>query len=292
MNRVLNKLQINPKKIKIKNNIRIIEDENNKFVIKENKKRKEDIYKYLESRNFNNFPRVYTNELDNYDVLEYINEVNILEEQKLTDMIYLLTILHTKTTFYKEIDLDEIKKIYEDQVNYLNYLSSYYNDINMLIENETYMSPNNYLLIRNITDIYSIINIGYEYINKWYDEVKTRKTLRYTLNHNNLKSSHLLEDNNNIYFINWKYSDFGFNVNDLYNLYLNNFENIELDTILNIYDSKYKLENYEYYFLIASLCNIKKIDLNNNLSGIKDTYLLLEYIKGILKHILKDNSKK
>lgn len=292
MNRVLNKLQINPKKIKIKNNIRIIEDENNKFVIKENKKRKEDIYKYLESRNFNNFPRVYTNELDNYDVLEYINEVNILEEQKLTDMIYLLTILHTKTTFYKEIDLDEIKKIYEDQVNYLNYLSSYYNDINMLIENETYMSPNNYLLIRNITNIYSIINIGYEYINKWYDEVKTRKTLRYTLNHNNLKSSHLLEDNNNIYFINWKYSDFGFNVNDLYNLYLNNFENIELDTILNIYDSKYKLENYEYYFLIASLCNIKKIELNNSLTGIKDTYLLLEYIKGILKHILKDNSKK
>lgn len=292
MNRILNKLQINPKKIKIKNKIRIIEDEHNKFVLKENKKRKEDIYKYLESRNFNNFPRVFTTEQDNYDVLEYINEVNILEEQKLTDMIYLLTILHTKTTFYKEVDLDEIKKIYEDQVNYLNYLSSYYNDINSVIENETYMSPNNYLLIRNITSIYTIINIGYEYINKWYDEVNTRKTLRYTLNHNNLKSSHLLEDNNNIYFINWKYSDFGFNVNDLYNLYLNNYENIELDTIINLYDSKYKLENYEYYYLIASLCNIKKIELNNNLNGIKETYLLLEYIKGILKHILKDNSKK
>lgn len=292
MNRVLNKLNINPKKIKIKNKVRFIEDDHNKFVIKENKKKKEDIYKYLESRSFNNFPRVYTNDEDNYDVLEYINEVNILEEQKLTDMIYLLTILHTKTTFYKEVDLDEIKKIYEDQVNYLNYLSSYYNDINMLIENEIYMSPNNYLLIRNISNIYQILNIGYEYINKWYDEVKSRKTLRYSLNHNNLKTSHLLEDNNNIYFINWKYSDFGFNVNDLYNLYLNNFENIELDTILNLYDSKYKLENYEYYFLIASLCNIKKLELNNSLIGIKDTYLLLEYIKGILKHILKDNSKK
>lgn len=292
MNRVLNKLQINPKKIKIKNNVRIIEDEHNKFVLKKNEKKKQDIYKYLQSRNFGNVPRVYTNELDDYDVLEYINEVDILEEQKLTDMIYLLTIMHTKTTFYKEVDLDEIKKIYEDQVNYLSYLSSYYNDLNSVIENETYMSPSNYLLIRNITNIYTIINIGYEYVNKWYDEVKLKKTLRYTLNHNNLKSSHVLEDSNNIYFINWKNSDFGFNVNDLYSIYLNNFENIELETIINLYDSKYKLENYEYYYLIASLCNIKKLELNNGLNGIKETYLLLEYIKGILKYVLKDNSKK
>lgn len=290
MNRVLSKLNINPKRIKIKNNIKILECENCKYVVKKNNKKKKDIYKYLNSRSFNNYPKVYTSDEDDYDVVEYIDEVNVLEEQKLTDMIHLLTIMHTRTTFYKEINLDEIKKIYEEQINYFNYLSSYYKDINTVIENEVYMSPNSYLLVRNISNIYKILNLGYEYINKWYEEIKNKKTLRYTLNHNNLKSSHILEDNNNIYFINWTNSDFGFNVNDLVNIYINNYQNIELETIMNLYNSKYKLETYEYYYLIANLCDIKKIELCNSFSATKDVYLLCEYIKGVLKFILKDNS--
>lgn len=293
MNSILDRLNINPEKIKLKNKVKIITSNDDSYIVKDNNKQKKDVYKYLENRNFLYFPKVYTDVDENYEVTRYIDEIDVSREQKLIDMIYLLTLLHNKTTFYKEINLDEIKNIYESNIDYFNYLKIYYEDINKVIENEIYMSPSNYLLIRNITNIYSIINIGYEYTNKWYETIKNKKTIRYVLNHNNLNTNHFLEDNNNMYFISWDKSDFGYNVNDIYNLYLNNYQNIELSTILNLYMSKYKLEEYEYYYLIMQLCNIDRIDFSLKESiKIRNIYNMLDYITGILEYILYKDSNK
>jgi len=293
MNNILDRLNIKPEKIKLKNKVKIITSNEDRYIVKNNNKQKKDVYKYLENRNFLYFPKVYTDFSDNYEVTRYIDEININSEQKLIDMIYLLTLLHNKTTFYKEINLDEIKNIYESNIDYFSYLKNYYEDINKVIEKEIYMSPSNYLLIRNITNIYSIINIGYEYTNRWYETIKNKKTIRYVLNHNNLDTNHFLEDSNNMYFISWDKSDFGYNVNDIYNLYLNNYQNIELSTILDSYISKYRLEEYEYYYLIMLLCNISKIDLSIKESiKIRNIYNLLDYITGILDYVLYKNSNK
>ena len=293
MNNILDRLNIKPEKIKIKNKVKIITSNEDRYIIKNNNKQKKDVYKYLENRNFLYFPKVYTDFSDNYEVTRYIDEIEINSEQKLIDMIYLLTLLHNKTTFYKEINLDEIKNIYESNIDYFSYLKNYYEDINKVIEKEIYMSPSNYLLIRNITNIYSIINIGYEYTNRWYETIKNKKTIRYVLNHNNLDTNHFLEDSNNMYFISWDKSDFGYNVNDIYNLYLNNYQNIELSTILDSYISKYRLEEYEYYYLIMLLCNISKIDLSIKESiKIRNIYNLLDYITGILDYVLYKDSNK
>ena len=77
--------------------------------------------------------------------------------EKSEEIIYLLSLLHNKTTSYKDIDIDEYKKIYEDIFNKLNELEEYYISLNNEIDKEIYMSPSNYLLVRNITKIYSAI---------------------------------------------------------------------------------------------------------------------------------------
>ena len=62
------------------------------------------------------------------------------------DMVHLLSLLHSKTTFYREVDIDKNKKIYEDIVNDIDYLNNYYNELISLIEKDVYMSPSYYLM--------------------------------------------------------------------------------------------------------------------------------------------------
>ena len=66
-------------------------------------------------------------------------------EQKMADMIDLVALLHSKTTYYHEIDLDDISKTYDDIHNNIEYLYSYYNDILTLIESKIIYSPSEYL---------------------------------------------------------------------------------------------------------------------------------------------------
>ena len=46
-----------------------------------------------------------------FEIIEYIEEVDMPLEQKILDMIDLVAMLHSKTTFYKETSLDEYKEI-------------------------------------------------------------------------------------------------------------------------------------------------------------------------------------
>ena len=59
---------------------------------------------------------------------------------------------------YKEIDLDNYKYIYEKTLNQIEEMYNYYNIVMDNIEMETYMSPSDYLISRNISFIYSALN--------------------------------------------------------------------------------------------------------------------------------------
>lgn len=76
------------------------------------------------------------------------------------DLIKLVSLLHNKTTHYKEVDFADYKTIYETLSNNIEYLYSYYNDIITLIETKVYMSPSEYLLARNISKIFGSLNFS------------------------------------------------------------------------------------------------------------------------------------
>ena len=233
-----------------------------KYVVKEKvRDNNTNIYKYLESRSFNYYPKILSNEMDDYEITEYVEETPMPDEQKMTDMIDLLALLHNKTTFYKEVDEADYKKIYEDVSNNIEYLFSYYNDLITIIDSKVYMSPSEYLLARNITKIFSALAFCKEEIKKWFDLVKDKKKQRLVVLHNNLGLDHFLK-NKNSYLISWNKSRIDIPIFDLYKLYRKQGLDYDFETILKHYESHYPLlkEERKLFFILSSLPN--KIEFN------------------------------
>ena len=157
INEILKKYDIKPRKYTKKNKTMIVETEEGKFVIKDKKKDNQYIYDYLKSRNFNYIPKLINEKKDEYEIRNYIESYNIPREQKIIDLIDLVSLLHNKTTHYKEVTEDDYKEIYEDIKNNIEYLYGYYTDMITIIESKVYMSPCEYLVARNISKIYSTL---------------------------------------------------------------------------------------------------------------------------------------
>ena len=141
--------------ISYKRNTKIVNNKNGTYVVKVKKSNSEKIFDYLSGRKFNNYLPVIENN-GSYEVYPYITEKEITKEDKAIDLAYTLSLLHTKTTTYQNIDLDKVKEIYEESINQLNYLNSYYHDLQDYIESKQYMAPGEYLLIRNVSRIYML----------------------------------------------------------------------------------------------------------------------------------------
>ena len=105
----------NPKKVITKGKVKILDD---KYVIKE--KVDNNIFSYLETRNFNYFPEIIESD-EKYDVTNYAKDIDYPREQKLYDLIDLTTLLHSKTTYFKEIDESKFSELYEDISNNILY---------------------------------------------------------------------------------------------------------------------------------------------------------------------------
>ena len=89
--------------------------------------------------------RIVIKSNNEYNAFEYINEVNNPMEQKAFDMVNLLSMLHNKTTFYKEMDKDEYKELFENIQNRINEVAYYYINLINMIETKIFMSPSEYL---------------------------------------------------------------------------------------------------------------------------------------------------
>lgn len=267
------------KEILKKNNIRansylkkgksiIVSDSNQKFVVKPKHNRNE-IFNYLNTRNFRYYPKIYDIDED-YEVVEYIDDTSIPKEQKMNDLVYLTSLLHSKTTYYKEVDEADYKTLYEDLLNNCEYLSEYYTDLITIIESRIYMSPSEYLLALNITLIFDSINYCKEKINTWYgmvkDKEKTNK-MRVSVIHNNLSLDHYLK-NDNDYLISWDKSKIDIPIFDLYKLYLANINDFDFLNILQLYEKEYPLKDEElllFYILVSMPLKIEFNDTEYNM---------------------------
>lgn len=262
LNHLLKKHELRPTCYRKNGNVTIIDSNQGKYVIKK-KLTDENIYKYLESRNFNYYPAFISDRDENYLISEYVEDIAMPEEQKMLDMIELVSLLHYKTTHYKEVDEDEYKKIYEDIVNNINYLESYYTDIISIIETKVYMSPSEYLLARNISKIFSSIMFAKERLERWYALVKGKRKQRVVVLHNNLEINHFIK-NKTPYLISWDKARIDMPIFDIYKLYKRHALDFDFETILKTYERSYPLleEERELLFILISLPD--KIEFNNS----------------------------
>lgn len=234
---------------------------------------------YLKMRNFDYFPKVL-DEDETYQLMEFIDEIDVPCEQKIFDLIDIVSLLHYKTTYFKEIDLDYYKGLYEDVLNNIEYLYSYYNDLISVIDEKEFMAPYEYVIARNIGKIYQVLDFSREQIELWYDSVKDNKKVRVVVIHNNLDFSHFLR-NESSYLISWEKAKIDSPIFDLYKLYKRCGNDIDFGSVLNRYEEKYPLLDYEKRFLFILMLLPDEVNISGNVY--MDTMNISERIDLIYK---------
>ena len=234
-----------PYKIEKKNNVFIFKTMDGNYVIKINPKidyRK--LYSYLLSRSFDYVPKLSPDSRDDAVVLEYIEDVSIDKNQKILDLINLVSLLHSKTSYYKEITLDRYKELYEQLKNNVLFIDTYYEEMFMKYLYNEYNGPYEYLLLRNYTLIYNACKYCLDKIEKWYLSLSDNNKQRVVLVHNNLKLDHYLK-NESEYLISWDKYIIDSPVLDLVNLYKNEWEDITFKEVLDTYNNSFSLLDEE-----------------------------------------------
>lgn len=279
INEILKNKGIKARRYEKKGKVTIIDTKDKKYVYKEGKIESQ-ILNYLKSRSFEYIPSFLNNIQDTYQLSEYISDLNIPKEQKMLDLIRLIALLHSKTTHYKEIDLDYYEQIYEDLDGNINYLYIYYTDLITLIESKVYMSPSESMLANNITKIYQTLSKNKERLDKWHSHIKEKRKERRVVLHNNLKLEHFLESDIP-YLISWDKAKIGNPVFDIYKLYQNHILDFDFETLLNEYEKSYPLlkEEKELLFILISMPDL--IDFK------QDEYTNCKIISKMLDKIYK-----
>ncbi len=245
---VFNKIY-KPYKIHKKNNVYILNTMDGDYVIKLNPKIDyQKLYSYLYSRSFNYVPDISKDSRDDMLVLAYQEDLSMNKNQKALDLINLVSLLHNKTSYFKNVTNDTYKEIYDNIKNNLVYLDSLYDGMFMKYLDEEYSTPSHYLFLRNYSLIYNAIHYSYGKLDEWYSKIKDKNRQRVVLVHNNLQLDHLIK-NKNEYLISWDSYTFDTPVLDLYHLYLNEWEDVEFSEVFNIYNDGFSLLEEERMLL-------------------------------------------
>ena len=262
INEILKKYNLKPHRYINNGKVTIVDTEMGRFAIKKNLKNKK-IFTYLKSRSFNYYPKNINDEEEEYEITEYLEDIDYPNEQKMLDLINLVTLLHNKTTHYKEVDFDDYKQIYEDIKNNIEYLTSYYNDLITFIDTHIFMSPSEYMLARNISRIFNALNFCNYEIDNWYDLVKEKTKQRVVVLHNNLDLSHFIK-NENSYLLSWDKAKIGIPIFDLYILYKHHGLDYNFEDILKHYEQSYPLQKDEIKLLFVLITLPPKLDFSKN----------------------------
>ena len=268
-----------PYKIERKNNVFIYKTMDGNYAIKMNPKIDyKKLYSYLESRSFDYIPKIHPDSRDDMVVFDYIEDYEIDKNQKILDLINLVSLLHSKTSYYKDVTIDKYKEIYELVKDNILSVDSYYQEMfDKEIDKEIY-SPSSYLFLRNYSLIYNACRYTLDNIESWYLKIQDKGRQRIVLVHNNLKLEHMIK-NREEYLISWDQYTFDSPVLDLFNLYKNEWENVSFKEALDIYYSNFDL-NEEEKLLFNILISIpyKVEDGNNEYERCRNIRRLINYL--------------
>lgn len=272
---VIKKYNLKPISYIKKGNALIIDTKEKKYVIKE-KIRNPDIYEYLDSRNFNYYPPVISD--DDYEISEYLNDKFIPEEQKLEELMKLTALLHSKTTYYQKTNIADNKEIYETLNNNILYLKSYYEDIITLIDSKEFMSPAEYLFARNYAKVLDSLRYCEQKVEEWYKKVESNTSERIVVLHNNLSLDHFVY-NQDKSLLSWRKAKFGKPIFDLVTIYNRYGNKYDFKEKLSLYEDVYSLKEEEKDLLYIMISMPPKIEFKgSNYELCKEIYNKIELL--------------
>ena len=276
---VLDKYNYRTEKISIIGKAKIVETENEKLVVKQNNGDIKDVFVYLEGKGFHNYLDYLNEPNDKYLIFPYINSITKEDSDKAKDLITIVALLHSKTYFYKSISVDEIKKMYEEKTEHLDYLDKYYDNLRFYIEEQQFPSPSNYYLLRNISWIFHSISSSKYFLDKWYDIVKDKKNNRVGLIHGNLELNHLLESNKKV-IISWDGARNDLLIYDLIYLYKKNYNDVDFYNLFKLYESYFPLLPEERFLLFSLMLEPDKLKLDDiEILNMKKCYYQIKYLQ-------------
>ena len=260
---------------------KVVIDDDKKYIYKVRRDDKEELYKYLKSKNFLNF-LPYTEKNNHYEIYRYIEDSKLPKEDKAIELIYILSLLHTKTTIYQDINIDKIKELYEQTKEHINYLKTYYLDLQDYIETKIFMSPAEYLLMQNISKFYRALNYSDYKIDEWYALKEKEKTERIVQLHNNATLDHFLKEENS-YLINWDYAKKDYVIYDFLKFYKNEYLDLEMTSLFDLYQTKYEYTKDELLLFESFISIMPKITFS------KTNYINTLEVRTIINYVDKTN---
>lgn len=268
--------------INYKNKSKIVEQDHQKYLYKIKKKDNSAVYDYLRLKGFFNFlePLSIT---DQYEIYPYIEESNIPASDKAIELINTILLLHIKTTTYQEVDQEKVKETYDEIKSYLTYLHNYYRDLQDFLETREFMSPAEYLLMINISKFYKAINYSEKELAVWYEKKKSSTRERTVQLHKNLSLEHFLIADKP-YLLNWNNSTRDLVIYDFLEFYRQEFKNLEMTSLYDLYQSKYTYTKEEQCLFFTLLALPPKITFKNS------TIVNLINVRSAVDYVDKTNS--
>lgn len=270
-----------PYKITVKGSVKIFNSSNGNYVIKEKKNKDiKELYKYLSSRSFISFPKLIEDSRDGINVFEYIEDTSIDNEQKLLDLVNVISLLHNKTCYYKEVTNDKIKSIYEELLGRVNFMEEYFNTMIYNIEDNVFVSPANNLILNNSSKIFDSLTFLKSEIEEWYKISVDLNKIRVCLIHNNLDLEHYIK-NSEDYLISWDNYKIDSPILDIVKLYKKVYLDMNFSEALSIYMDNFRLNDSEKKLLCIMLVLPDEINLSTN--ELKNVSVIRKYLDYIYK---------
>ncbi len=234
--------------------ITILETTSGNFVVKPKENDVAKVYRYLQSRNFHEFPELVDFSRADVNMFSYVEDTPMPTEQKAQDLIGILASLHQKTAYFKTVSLDTYQEIYENIDSNIQYLKQYYDTLFDTCFLENYMSPSHYLFMRNSSKILSSLDFAKRELDDWFELVKQESRQRVSFIHNNMSLEHYLKGDRD-YFISWEKSKIDSPVLDLVHFYQTDYFDVEFITLFQKYQEKFPLQEAEkkLFFILISL---------------------------------------
>lgn len=247
-------------------------------------------FHYLETKKFPFFLPLETLYRETYEIYRYIDDDTDIHD-KAIDLVHILSLLHIKTTTYQEVALDNVKKLYEDILKQLDLLFQFYQELVEQIMSHIYMSPDEYLFIRNSSVFYQNLEQSRQYLEMWYQKKKNSSKERVVFLHGSPCLDTFIGGNNPC-FMDWKFSHKGYVIYDFLYFYKKNVHRLEMQSLFQIYQSKYPFLEEEKYLFYCLILLDEKIEFTSN--HYENTVLVQERVSYALKtkqFILEQNQK-
>ncbi len=267
-----------PTKVTLLGNVEILESTSGNIVLKEKKKDMKELYQYLYSRNFENFPTLIDDSREGVNIFEYIPDTNIPKEQKASDFMKVVAKLHQKTSYQKEVSLDEYQKIYDEVLAQIEYLNFFYDNLYQEYFKSIYPSPSEYLLLMHSSKIFASLEFAKKELETWFQSVSELHQYRICQIHNHLSLEHYHKWQKD-YLLSWENSKKDSPVLDLFHFYQNEYFDLPFASLLEEYFMicPWSEEEKKLFFIVISIPP-KFEEKGSEFERIKEIRKVLDYV--------------